>query len=149
MTRDEKIYRCAEWVASVIIAAVLLMGFYKILYPADFALSVYRFHLLPNSMVNPAAIYLPWLEMVCAVCLFIPRWRKAALWIVLTLLLLFTVGIIINLLSGNNFSCGCFSRSPLAKPMSWMNVVRNAGLIALVVSALAARRKLRLQLERW
>ena len=86
MTRDQKTYRLAYWIASFIIAVVLLSGWYKILYPADFALAVYRFHLLPDFLVNAAALYFQWLEMVCAFCLlFIPRYRVAALWITLAL----------------------------------------------------------------
>ena len=111
MTRDRKIYRLIYWIASVVLAAVLLSGFHKLLYPADFAVSVYRFHLLPGFLVNPAAIYLPWLEAVCAVCLlFIPRFRPAALWIVLVLLVLFTAAIGISLIRGSAFGCGCFGR---------------------------------------
>ena len=137
MTRDQKTYRLASWFASFIIATVLLSGYHKVLYPSDFALSVYRFHLLPDFMVNAAALYFPWLEMACAVCLlFVPKYRVAALWIALALLLFFTGGIAINLMRGSSFSCGCFSRSPLAKPMDWMSVARNVALMALVGLAL-------------
>jgi hypothetical protein len=37
VTRDQKTYRFAYWMASFIIAAVLLSGTHKIMYPADFA----------------------------------------------------------------------------------------------------------------
>jgi hypothetical protein len=142
MTRDQKTYRLAYWLASWIIGLLLLSGFQKILYPAEFSLAVYRFHLLPHFLVNPVALYVTWLEMICAVCLlFIPRYRIAALWIVLVLLAMFTGAIAINLLRGSSFSCGCFSTSPLAKPMSWLSVARNAGLIALALLALHGRKK--------
>ena len=142
MTRDQKTYRLAYWMASFILAAVLLSGTHKILYPADFALAVYRFHLLPGFLVNTGALYIEWLELICAFCLLlVPRYRVAALWIVLVLLALFTGGIIINLLRGTTLSCGCFNASPLARPMDWMNVVRNMGLIVLVLLALEGRRR--------
>ncbi len=142
MTLDQKIYRLAYWIASLIIAAVFISGYHKLLDPADFALSVYRFHLLPDALVNMASLYFQWLEMGCALCLlFIPKYRVAALWIALMLLAIFTGGIIVNLLRGSAFSCGCFGNSPLAKPMDWLNVARNIGLILLAGLALLSRKR--------
>ena len=141
MTRDQGIYRLAYWVAALILAGVLLSGYHKLLYPADFALSVYRFHLLPGFLVNPVAIYLPWLELVCGVCLIIPRYRIAALWIVLVLLLGFTAAMGINLWRGTAFGCGCFGRGAADEPLGWVSLTRNAGLVLLAAMALFARRK--------
>lgn len=142
MTRDQKIFRLAYWVAAFIVAAVLLSGYHKILYPAEFALAVYRFHLLPGSVVNLVSLYIPWVEVACAICLlFVPKYRVAVLWIVLVLLAVFTAGIAINLLRGSAFACGCFSRSALDKPMDWWGALRNVALILLVVLALFGRKK--------
>ena len=139
MTRDQKTYRLAYLLASFIIGGLLLSGYQKVLHPADFALAVYRFHLLPDVLVNAAALYFQWLEMLCAICLiFVPRFRVAALWITLGLLGLFTAGIGINLLRGSAFTCGCFSTSPLAQPMTWLSVARNTGLILLAAMGLIA-----------
>lgn len=141
MTRDQKIYRLAYWLSSALIALTLLSGFYKLLYPADFALAVYRFQLLPDFLVNLTALYIPWLEVSCAACLlFIPRYRAAALLIVLALLVLFTGSITINLWRGAVISCGCFSGS-LDQPMTWLSVARNIGLILLATLALVAKRR--------
>jgi hypothetical protein len=142
MTRDQKIYRFAYLFASILIGVLLLSGYHKILYPDYFALVVFRFQLLPEFLVNITALYLAWLEIICAVCLLaIPRLRAPALWITLALLCLFTGGIIISLLRDSSFSCGCFSASPLAKPMNWLNVARNGGLIFLTAMALFACRR--------
>ena len=144
MTRDQKIYRLTYWIASCIIGLILLSGYHKWLYPSEFALAVYRYHLLPDSLVNLASLYFPWLETICGVCLIlIPRFRRAALWITLVLLLGLTGGIIINLLRGTPFGCGCFSTSPLSQPMSWLSVARNVGLILLAAFALIARKRAR------
>jgi hypothetical protein len=137
MTTDQKIYRFAYGLACLIIAATLLSGYHKLLYPADFALAVYRFHLLPDGLVNSSAIYFQWLEVVCGICLlFVPKFRVAALWIALVLLIVFTGAIGISLIRGTAFSCGCFSNAPDAPPMDWMSVARNAALMALVGLAL-------------
>jgi hypothetical protein len=142
MTREHKIYRFAHWIVSFIIAAVLFSGYYKILHPADLAVSIYRFHLLPGFLINVSALYLPWLEFVCAVCLlFIPRYRVAALWVVLALLFLFTGAIAVNLWRGSVFGCGCFGRGAAEQPMNWLSIARNIGLVLLVVLALHGKRK--------
>lgn len=143
MTRDHKIYQLAYWIASLVIAAVLLSGYQKIFFPADFAVSVYRFHLLPGFLVNLTALYLPWLELMCAVCLlFVPRYRGTALWIVLILLAGFTAAIGINLWRGSVFGCGCFGRGAADQPLSWLSVVRNVALMALAGLALVAQRRM-------
>ena len=146
MTADQKIYRLAYGLACFIIAAAFFAGLRKVFYPAEFALAVYRFHLLPGVTVNIAAIYISWLEIVCAASLiFFPKYRPAALWIVLALLICFTAAITINLLRGNGFGCGCFSSSPLARPMSWLSVARNLALMALTGLALISRKRAGLQ----
>ena len=142
MKNDQKIYQAAFRIACFIVGLVLLSGIRKILDPSAFALSVYRFHMLPNGMINLVALYLPWLELLCAVCLlFVPRYRIAALWIALGLFTLFSVGISINLFRGTSFSCGCFGNSPLALPMNGMSVARNLALILLIFLAFHAQRK--------
>jgi putative oxidoreductase len=132
----------AFWMASVIIALTLLSGYHKILNPDDFAMTVFRYHLLPGFLVNLAALYIPWLEMTCGLCLlFIPKYRVSALWIALMLILVFTLAIAINLLRDTAFGCGCFNPSPLDQPMTWLNVSRNIGLLLLSILALVAQRR--------
>lgn len=144
MTREQKTYRLAYWIASFILAGVLFSGYHKILDPAGFALAVYRFHLLPGLLVNPVALWLPWLEMVCAVSLlFIPRYRVAALWTALVLLLVFTAAIALNMLRGSAFGCGCFGAAATDDPLGAIELLRNGGLIALALLALHAGRKAR------
>jgi hypothetical protein len=143
MSATDRIYRITWWFASLVIAAVLLSGYHKILYPADFAVMVYRFHLLPGALINFAALYLPWLEAVCAFCLLlVPRLRIPALWVVLALLILFTLALGINLWRGSVFGCGCFGRGSLEDPISILHLVRNAALIFLAAIALLCRNKM-------
>lgn len=142
MNLKRKAPRRPYLLASCFLGILLLAGIQKIIHPDEFSLAVYRFHLLPDFLVNIVALYLTWLQLACAICLlFIPRYRVAALTIVLLLLCVFTCGIIINLLRGTNFSCGCFTTSPLAKPMSWLSVIRNGILMGLVAIALFGNRK--------
>jgi len=80
----------------------------------------------------------------CAVILLcIPKYRVAALWLVLFLLVLFTSGLVINLLRGSPFSCGCFRPSPSARPVDWLSVARNGALMGLIGLALNAFKRSR------
>ncbi|MBN2684730.1 MAG: hypothetical protein JXR40_05580 [Pontiellaceae bacterium] len=143
MNSQRTIYRITFWMAALIVAATFFVaGTFKIADLAFFANKVYRFQLLPEVFVNLVAIYLPWVEVVSASCLlFVPRFRTAALWILLLSLIVFIIGIGINLARGADFSCGCFGRNDDA-PLSILDVFRNSGLIALTIIALICKRKI-------
>lgn len=143
MKRERMLYGVAFWVAGVILAGVLLMGWPKLADPAAFALAISRYRLLPDVLVNAAALYIPWLELLCAGCVvWVPCYRRAALWVILGLLTVFTTGAVVALIRGASFGCGCFSLSPLAEPMSWFHVVRNGALVLLSGCALVAERRM-------
>jgi hypothetical protein len=115
---------------------------HKLMNPADFALSIFRYHIVPHTLINPAALVLPWLELLCGICAVgVPKMRKPALLILLALLIVFTGAIVINLLRGTTLACGCFTVSPLARPLSWMNVLRNLGIITLATIALLPQKR--------
>ena len=122
---------CRIILAGVFIAAALP----KIVSPHDFSIAVYRYQLLPFALINVVAIYLPWLELTSAVALFMPSLRRAALFILGAMLIVFTIAITINVIRGVNIACGCFSVDPDAKHIGWMNVVRNLVLVGLVYLA--------------
>ncbi len=120
----------------IFLAAIFAVAAWpKITDPKAFAEAVYRYHLLPDGLVNIAAVYLPWLEAVCAVALIAvaPLRRGALVWIA-ALLLLFIGAMGINLYRGVNIACGCFSVSG-GESMSWLNIARNIGLLGLVALA--------------
>jgi len=116
--------------AAVFIAAALP----KLAAPADFAVSVYRYQVLPAGAINLAALYLPWLELLAAAALFLPRWRDGAARILLALLLVFTAALGFNLARGLRLACGCFGAGGGAAD-GW-NLLRNAGLMVLCMALL-------------
>lgn len=116
-----------RWVLAAVFAGAAVP---KILSPHDFAVAVFRYQMLPYPWVNLVALCLPWLELLCAVALVAaPRWRDAALTIVLGMLLVFTAAIAFNLYRGIDIACGCFTVKPGARHMGWWNLGRNAVLI--------------------
>lgn len=119
------------FLAGLFIAA----GLPKLVAPQDFALVVFRFHLLPNDLVNAAALLLPWLELCAGLALLLPAWRRAgALWLA-GLLAMATAAIAISLARGLDIDCGCFTLQPGRSHISLWYVARNFALIALTLWA--------------
>ena len=112
-------------------------GLAKLLNPEAFALTLYRYHLVPDVMINILSLWIAAIEVICCgIILIVTRLRKPALLIVLGLLTAFTFALVINLMRGSHMACGCFSTSPMATPLGWIGIVRNVGLVLLTVHAL-------------
>ena len=96
----------------VVLAAVFLWaGVAKLRGAHLFATDIAAFRLLPGGapgLALTAAYYLPWLEIVSALGLWIPRWRTAALVVGSALLAGFTVALSLAWARGIHLDCGCF-----------------------------------------
>ncbi|MDQ7832138.1 MAG: MauE/DoxX family redox-associated membrane protein [Desulfovibrionaceae bacterium] len=94
----------------VVVAGIFLYASYdKILHPADFAAIIKDYRILPDILVNPAAIILPWLELILGVLLVTGKWLEGALFLVNVLMLVFWTALIVNAVRGIDVGCGCFS----------------------------------------
>ena len=117
-----------RWALALVFAAA---AFPKILQPAEFALAIFRYQLVPYDLVNLLAVFLPWLELVCALALILGcRWRQGALWLLLLMLIVFTTAIGINLYRGIDIACGCFSVNAAQGHLGWLSLLRNTVLMA-------------------
>lgn len=121
-------------------AVFLYAALPKIVYPADFAKAVYYYHLLPDGLINLTALFLPWLELLCACALLVaPRWRRAAYLLAAGMLAVFTIGIFINVLRGVDINCGCFSvHDTGGEKIGWRKIAENLVLLAASVYGLTA-----------
>ena len=130
-----------EWVACLALAGVLIAAALpKISNPDKFALAVYQYQLLPAMLVNPVAIYLPWLEISCAAALVaLPAARRGALLLVAGMLVVFTLAIAWVVIRGQAIPCGCFGGDDSAAA-GWWSLARNCGLLALTALALRSTR---------
>jgi len=91
-----------------------------------FAISISRYRLLPWASVHPAAIFLPGVELAISIGFFIgPGWRRAASWISVFLLSVFTSAILISQYRGLNLECGCFPSEAMSSPAGWTKVAIN------------------------
>jgi hypothetical protein len=99
--------RLAELLVALVLGAA---GLLKIWDPPAFALSIARLGLMPDLLLAPAAVLIPWWELAGAVGLFLrPPWRAAGRAIAAGLLLAFTAALGLAWLRGQGAaSCGCF-----------------------------------------
>ena len=124
--------KAAIVICRMLLAAIFLLASVpKIIAPHEFAIAVFRYQLLPDSAINLMAIFLPWIELVAAGAILIPRASAAAAAIFLSLLTVFTAAIAIDLVRGIDISCGCFTLAADAGPIGWWEVVRDVGFLAL------------------
>lgn len=96
----------ARWVLGV---TFIYASYGKILAPATFANIIYGYDLFPAVLINPAAIILPFVELIAGLALVIGVYPRSAALIINALLLVFIVSLSINLIRGHEFDCGCFA----------------------------------------
>lgn len=76
--------------------------------PQVFSRDIDAYQLLPWPLVVATALYLPWLELMTAVTLFLPRWRDATAWVLGLMLLIFLFALGAAWWRGLDIVCGCF-----------------------------------------
>jgi len=84
----------------------------KIIHPNEFAKILYNYKLLPDFIINVMAIILPWTELLLGSFLFlgIYPWKSAL--VLSSLIVVFIIAILINVIRGLNINCGCFTTNP-------------------------------------
>ncbi|HEY3323770.1 MAG TPA: MauE/DoxX family redox-associated membrane protein [Planctomycetota bacterium] len=122
-----------ELLARVGLAAFFLFaGITKVVSPEDFARSIYQFRILPDVLINPLAVVLPWVECVAGICLLVPRWQDAAAALVALMSLVFAVAVVSLLWRGIRVSCGCFGGLSQS-PANWGHVAFDASLAIVAI----------------
>ena len=81
----------------------------KILHPDQFAVAVNNYRLLPESLVNCFAVFLPWVELVAGTLLVLGQWQRSSSFVLASLTVVFIIAVSISLLKGLDISCGCFN----------------------------------------
>jgi uncharacterized membrane protein YphA (DoxX/SURF4 family) len=118
----------------------------KLSAPGIFQADVAAYHLLPDVLVTPFAVALPWIEGLLALYLILGLFLRPTALVVGALLLTCTGALTLNILSGNvAHGCGCLQTVGLAQALpiltwlfggltiTWFDVGRD-----LVLTALAA-----------
>lgn len=129
-----------NWILRLGLAAVFLYAAVgKILDPQGFADVIVNYQLLPESAANPIALFLPWLEAVCAVLLIVGRWTDGSLLIINGLLLVFIAALAINWYRGIDVACGCFTTAEEGGGNYLRDILRDLVLLAAGLRLAASR----------
>ncbi len=75
---------------------------------APFARSVYNYRVLPVPLVNLAAMVIPTLEALCAICLLAGVWLRSTGLLLALLQGAFLLGMVQAIIRGLDIGCGCF-----------------------------------------
>ena len=112
--------KVVEWGLRVLLAVVLaIAGAAKAFQPETFAIEVDRFQLTPWSLSLVLGYFLPWLEIVTALALFLSRFYLGALLSVSMLGIVFTVAVGSAWSRELDISCGCFGALVSGSPSAW------------------------------
>jgi len=120
----------------VLAARVLLGGVFivaggaKIGHAAFFAAQIAAFAILPQPVIGPMALLLPFLEIVLGGYLVIGLYARLAGWIATIQLLIFAAAIASAVARGLSLSCGCFGPSDQTVT-SWPEAGRDVALALL------------------
>lgn len=119
----------------------------KIIDPPSFSHMIYNYRLVPGSLINPMALLMPWIELLCGLALILGIWKETARTLIAALLVLFIIAIGINLARNNAIDCGCFDVSAAGKSrderladMRWV-IVRDIGMLLMCAQLWFASRR--------
>jgi uncharacterized membrane protein YphA (DoxX/SURF4 family) len=96
---------------------------HKINFPAEFADNIAGYVIVPYWLVNPLAVFMPWLELVCGLFLLAGVRVRAASLLIGGMLIMFTLAVIVALVQDTPIGCGCFQS--VGEAISWWTVLRD------------------------
>jgi putative oxidoreductase len=115
----------------------LYAGISKMLDPIQLAHQIRNYQLAPWWMIHPAAIAMPWIEIIAGLLLILGIWAIEATVILSGLLVLFLAAIGWAMYLKLDIECGCFAGH--AK-VGWLKVAEDAVLLAIGLVGILARR---------
>jgi uncharacterized membrane protein YphA (DoxX/SURF4 family) len=125
-------------IARLIVGGVFVVaGGLKIGHADQFAAQIAAFGIVPQPVVAPMALLLPFLEVLLGLYLIVGLYTRLVAGIAIVQLLIFAGAIASAVLQGHSLSCGCFGPNDTSVT-SWPEVGRDIALA--VVAALIAWR---------
>jgi uncharacterized membrane protein YphA (DoxX/SURF4 family) len=125
-----------DWMVLVLRVAIgaifVVAGASKVGQPALFAAQIAGFQLLPEPVIAPLAVMLPYWEILLGGLLIAGLFTRIAGWVAVILLAAFDVAIASAVMRGMSVSCGCFGPND-ATVTTWTEVARDAVFVALAL----------------
>jgi len=132
--------RILSSLALLALAGVFLhAGISKIGDPAGFARDIELYRVVPRVFAVVTALYLPWLEIGCALAVFVRALRGGALALLALCNVVFTIMLASALARGLDISCGCFGAGGATGPTALLASLARAVLLAIACAWLLHR----------
>jgi putative oxidoreductase len=120
-------------VLRIVLGAIFIVaGSSKIGHPSLFAAEIAGFRILPQVVIAPLALVLPYLEVLLGAYLILGLFTRAAAWIAVVLLALFDGAIASAVVRGMTVNCGCFGPNDTTVT-TWSEVARDAAFVVLAL----------------
>jgi uncharacterized membrane protein YphA (DoxX/SURF4 family) len=125
-----------NWLVLVLRVAIggifIVAGASKVGHAPLFAAQIAGFRILPEAVVAPLAVMLPFLEILLGGYLIVGFFTRVAAWAAVVLLAVFDLAIASAVVRGLTVSCGCFGPND-ATVTTWSEVARDAIFVALAL----------------
>ena len=96
---------------------------HKINFPAEFADNIAGYLIVPHWLLNPLAVFMPWLELISGLFLLAGVRVRAASLLIGAMLVMFTAAVTVALVQDTPIGCGCFQS--VGEAISWWTVLRD------------------------
>ena len=113
-------------------AIFIVAGASKAGHAAEFAAQIAGFRLLPQAVIIPLAMVLPYLEILLGGYLIVGLFTRVTAWLAVVLFALFDLAIASAVVRGMTVSCGCFGPNDTTVT-TWTEVARDAVFVVLAV----------------
>lgn len=139
--RWNRVAREFEWISRLVIGGIFVWsGAAHLANPYYFLSTIYQYELTSATVGALVGAYLPFLELVLAMCLLSGTCPRPT-WLVTSLLLMFFVGVQGSALArGLMISCGCFGPE-INRPVDAMSVTFTSALAVLAICAAISSRR--------
>jgi uncharacterized membrane protein YphA (DoxX/SURF4 family) len=122
----------------VLAAVFIYAGIQKIEDPHAFSQAISYYEFFPPFLINPIAVWLPWIEVAAGICLVIGRWVSGSALIVAVLAFAFGLLTGMAILRGLDISCGCFSLGGEQETVQWTHILANVLLLTMAMQILVS-----------